>query len=35
MTGDLYMLSKLENKKKVDSKTFLEEINKRLEALVK
>ena len=27
MTGDLYMLSKLENKKKVDSKTFLEEIN--------
>ena len=35
MTGDLYMLSKLEKKKKVDSKTFLEEINKRLEALVK
>ena len=27
MTGDLYMLSKLENKKKVDSRTFLEEIN--------
>ena len=26
MTGDLYLISKLENKKKVDSKTFLEEI---------
>ena len=34
MTGDLYLLSKLENKKKVDSKTFLEEINNRLSALV-
>lgn len=35
MTGDLYMLSKLENKKKVDSKTFLEEINNRLSSLMK
>lgn len=35
MTGDLYLLSKLENKKKVDSKTFLEEINSRLSALMK
>lgn len=34
MTGDLYLLSKLENKKKVDSKTFLEEINARLAALM-
>ena len=34
MTGDLYLLSKLENKKKVDSKTFLEEINTRLAALM-
>ena len=32
MTGDLYLLSKLDNKRKVDSKTFLEEINKRLAA---
>ena len=32
MTGDLYLLSKLENKRKVDSKTFLEEINKKLAA---
>ena len=30
MTGDLYLLSSLENKKKVDSETFLDEINKRL-----
>ncbi len=35
MTGDLYLISKLENKVKVDSKTFLEEINKRLAELVK
>ena len=34
MTGDLYMLSKLENKKKVDSRTFLEEINSRLSQMV-
>ena len=34
MTGDLYMISKLENKKKVDSKTFLEEINTRLASLM-
>ena len=33
MTGDLSLLSKLENKKKVDSKTFLEEINVRLAAM--
>lgn len=35
MTGDLYMLSSLENKKKVNSKEFLEEINTRLAKLVK
>ncbi len=35
MTGDLYMLSSLENKKKVNSKEFLEEINTRLAQLVK
>ncbi len=34
MTGDLYLLSSLENKKKVDSETFLDEINKRLTALM-
>ncbi len=34
MTGDLYMLSTLENKKKVNSKEFLEEINNRLSALM-
>lgn len=34
MTGDLYMLSKLENKKKVNSKEFLEEINNRLSSLM-
>ncbi len=34
MTGDLYLLSKLENKKKVNSKEFLEEINVRLANLV-
>ena len=35
MTGDLYLLSTLENKKKVNSKEFLEEINTRLSALMK
>ena len=35
MTGDLYLLSSLENKQKVDSKTFLEEINNRLSVLMK
>ena len=35
MTGDLYLLSSLKNKKKVDSKTFLEEINNRLSVLMK
>ena len=35
MTGGLYLLSSLENKKKVDSKTFLEEINNRLSVLMK
>ena len=35
MTGDLFLLSSLENKKKVDSKTFLEEINNRLSVLMK
>lgn len=34
MTGDLYLLSSLENKKKVNSKEFLEEINIRLSALM-
>lgn len=34
MTGDLYALSTLENKKKVNSKEFLEEINARLSALM-
>ncbi|MBR0484234.1 MAG: NADP-dependent isocitrate dehydrogenase [Oscillospiraceae bacterium] len=34
MTGDLYLLSKLENKKKVNSREFLEEINTRLSALM-
>ncbi len=33
MTGDLYMISTLENKKKVDSEEFLREINKRLETM--
>ncbi len=35
MTGDLYMLSNLENKKKVNSKEFLVEINNRLAELMK
>lgn len=34
MTGDLYLLSSLENKRKVNSKEFLEEINARLSALM-
>ena len=34
MTGDLYLLSSLENKRKVNSKEFLEEINTRLAALM-
>ena len=34
MTGDLYLISKLENKKKVDSKTFLDEIRVRLDGLM-
>ncbi|MBR2913037.1 MAG: NADP-dependent isocitrate dehydrogenase [Oscillospiraceae bacterium] len=34
MTGDLYLLSSLENKKKVNSKEFLEEINVRLATLM-
>ncbi len=34
MTGDLYLLSSLENKQKVDSETFLDEINKRLSSLL-
>ena len=32
MTGDLYLLSSLKNKKKVNSKEFLEEVGKRLSA---
>ncbi|MBQ4312489.1 MAG: NADP-dependent isocitrate dehydrogenase, partial [Oscillospiraceae bacterium] len=31
MTGDLALLSKLENKKKVDTETFLSEIKARIE----
>ncbi len=34
MTGDLYLLSTLENKTKVDTEQFLVEINKRLAALL-
>ncbi|MDE5564478.1 MAG: NADP-dependent isocitrate dehydrogenase [Oscillospiraceae bacterium] len=34
MTGDLYLLSSLENKRKVNSREFLEEINTRLAALM-
>ncbi len=34
MTGDLYLLSNLENKKKVNSREFLEEINLRLKELM-
>ena len=34
MTGDLYLISKLENKQKVHSKAFLEAIQERLEKLV-
>ncbi len=34
MTGDLYLISKLENKKKVDSEEFLKEIGKRLDAMI-
>ncbi len=34
MTGDLYLLSSLENKKKVDTETFLKEVAIRLEKLL-
>ena len=34
MTGDLYLLSTLENKTKVDTETFLHEINNRLVKLL-
>ena len=34
MTGDLYLLSSLANKKKVNSREFLEEINSRLAVLM-
>ena len=34
MTGDLYLLSNLENKKTVNSREFLEEINLRLKELM-
>lgn len=34
MTGDLYLLSKLENKKKVNTEEFLQEINTRLAAMM-
>lgn len=34
MTGDLYLLSKLENKKKVNTEEFLIEVNERLKAML-
>ena len=34
MTGDLYLLSKLENKKKVGTEEFLRAVNERLEAMM-
>ena len=34
MTGDLYLLSTLTNKKKVNTETFLREINSRLAQLM-
>ncbi|MDO5560809.1 MAG: NADP-dependent isocitrate dehydrogenase [Oscillospiraceae bacterium] len=34
MTGDLYLISKLENKKKVNSEEFLHAINERLQKLM-
>ena len=34
MTGDLFLISKLDNKRKVDSKTFLDEIKVRLDSLM-
>lgn len=35
MTGDLYLLSSLENKQKVDTEAFLVAVNDRLQALLK
>lgn len=34
MTGDLYLISKLENKKKVNTREFLEEVNLRLKDMI-
>ena len=34
MTGDLALLSKLDNIKKVDTETFLKEVDKRLKAML-
>ena len=34
MTGDLYLLSKLENKKKVNTEDFLKAVDERLKALI-
>ncbi len=34
MTGDLYLISKLENKKKVNTREFLEEVNIRLKEMI-
>lgn len=34
MTGDLYLLSKLENKRKVNTEEFLQEVNTRLVAMM-
>ena len=34
MTGDLYLLSNLENKKKVNTEDFLIEVNNRLKEML-
>ncbi len=34
MTGDLYLLSTLENKKKVNTEEFLVAVNERLKAIL-
>ena len=34
MTGDLYLISKLDNKKKVNTQEFLEEVDSRLKAML-
>lgn len=34
MTGDLYLLSKLENKQKVNTEDFLKAVDERLKAML-